>query len=185
MSYHSTTHAGKSQSLQMDEKTDSEHQQQQQGHQAYINSMCDSEASDSFGDDQAKRDEYTALLKKLFAVNRSHVVKYGVDNTQDLCNVLPPAYSGKTFPIIHVAGTNGKGSVCLKIARTLEQLGLKVGLFASPHISSFRERMSINGDYISETQVQVGLHTQINADTHKYSCTHSFAYMLRVDILTH
>lgn len=47
--------------------------------------------------------------------------------------------------IVHVAGTNGKGSVSLKIARGLEQLGFKTGLFTSPHINTFRERVSVNG----------------------------------------
>ena len=46
--------------------------------------------------------------------------------------------------IIHVAGTNGKGSVSLKVARGLEQLGFKTGLYTSPHINTFRERLSVN-----------------------------------------
>lgn len=45
-----------------------------------------------------------------------------------------------SFPSIHITGTNGKGSVSLKCARALSKSGLKVGLFISPHISSFRER---------------------------------------------
>jgi dihydrofolate synthase / folylpolyglutamate synthase len=55
--------------------------------------------------------------------------------------------------VIHIAGTNGKGSVALKIAKTLELMGLKVGLFISPHVSSFRERMQINSQLISEQEV--------------------------------
>lgn len=55
--------------------------------------------------------------------------------------------------IVHVAGTNGKGSVALKIARTYELAGHKTGLFVSPHVSSFRERMSVNGKMISEEEV--------------------------------
>ena len=48
------------------------------------------------------------------------------------------------FKIVHVTGTNGKGSVSLKTARALEQLGFRVGLFTSPHISTFRERLQVN-----------------------------------------
>ena len=55
--------------------------------------------------------------------------------------------------VIHIAGTNGKGSVALKIAKTLELMGLTVGLFCSPHVSSFRERMQINSRLISEDEV--------------------------------
>jgi len=48
------------------------------------------------------------------------------------------------FKSIHIAGTNGKGTVSLKTARVLESAGFKTGLFISPHISSFRERITIN-----------------------------------------
>lgn len=61
------------------------------------------------------------------------------------------------YPSIHIAGTNGKGSVAEKIARSLELGGFKVGLFTSPHIESFRERISINGEWISEEAVLSGL----------------------------
>ena len=52
--------------------------------------------------------------------------------------------------IIHVAGTNGKGTISLKTARVLEAGGYKAGLFTSPHISSFRERITINRALISK-----------------------------------
>lgn len=60
----------------------------------------------------------------------------------------------RQYPSVHVAGTNGKGSVVTKIARAHEALGLKVGLYTSPHISSFRERISINGRMISEAAIE-------------------------------
>jgi len=53
------------------------------------------------------------------------------------------------FKIIHVAGTNGKGSVSLKTATALQAMGFKTGLFTSPHISTFRERIQVNGQYVS------------------------------------
>jgi len=49
------------------------------------------------------------------------------------------------FKIIHVAGTNGKGSVSFKTANALTEMGFKVGMFTSPHISCFRERFQIDG----------------------------------------
>jgi dihydrofolate synthase/folylpolyglutamate synthase len=55
--------------------------------------------------------------------------------------------------IVHVAGTNGKGSVCYKIAKTFQLAGYKTGLFTGPHISSFRERIQINSVPISENDV--------------------------------
>lgn len=59
----------------------------------------------------------------------------------------------KNFLTVHVAGTNGKGSVSTKIAAALEAQGYKTGLYTSPHIDSFRERIQINGVMIPEDEV--------------------------------
>ncbi len=56
----------------------------------------------------------------------------------------------KKFKSIHVAGTNGKGSVSHMIASVLQESGYKVGLYTSPHLKDFRERIKINGEMISE-----------------------------------
>ena len=66
------------------------------------------------------------------------------------------AYFGnpeKSMRMIHVAGTNGKGSVSLKVARALQKMGLKAGLFTSPHIDTFRERVQVDGMLISKQHV--------------------------------
>ncbi|MCL5998342.1 MAG: bifunctional folylpolyglutamate synthase/dihydrofolate synthase, partial [Chloroflexi bacterium] len=57
------------------------------------------------------------------------------------------------YKTIHIAGTKGKGSTAAMLASCLQQLGLKVGLYTSPHLSSFRERIRINGEYISRDDV--------------------------------
>ena len=54
------------------------------------------------------------------------------------------------FKCIHVGGTNGKGSTSTKLAASLSMCGYRVGLFTSPHISSVRERISVNGKMISK-----------------------------------
>ena len=54
---------------------------------------------------------------------------------------------------IHIAGTNGKGSTSSMLASILQESGEKVGLFTSPHIEDFRERIRINGEMISENEV--------------------------------
>ena len=56
-------------------------------------------------------------------------------------------------PVIHVAGTNGKGSVCALVERVLRETGVRTGLFTSPHLVDFRERIRINGKMISEKEV--------------------------------
>jgi dihydrofolate synthase/folylpolyglutamate synthase len=56
----------------------------------------------------------------------------------------------RNWSSVLVAGTNGKGSVAWKIAAAMQKTGLKVGLYTSPHISTFRERIQVNGEFISE-----------------------------------
>ena len=55
------------------------------------------------------------------------------------------AYPHKNFKSIHIAGTNGKGSVSHMLAAVLQEAGYKTGLYTSPHILDFRERIRING----------------------------------------
>jgi len=56
-------------------------------------------------------------------------------------------------PAVHIGGTNGKGSVCTLVAAALEEAGWRVGLYTSPHLVSFRERMQVGGVPISEDAV--------------------------------
>lgn len=82
-------------------------------------------------------------------------MKLGLEQPQALHRAIgSPA---DRLNIIHVAGTNGKGSVCHKLATVLQTAGYKVGLFSSPHISCFRERIRVNGVMISEKDVSEGL----------------------------
>ena len=59
----------------------------------------------------------------------------------------------KKFKSIHIAGTNGKGSCSHMLASILQESGYKVGLFTSPHLKDFRERIKINGIEITEQYV--------------------------------
>ena len=59
----------------------------------------------------------------------------------------------RQFKTIHVAGTNGKGSVSHMLASVLQSAGYKVGLFTSPHLKDFRERIKVNGEMIPEKEV--------------------------------
>lgn len=61
-----------------------------------------------------------------------------------------------TYPIVHVAGSNGKGSVSWKIAQCLQLTGYRVGLYTSPHIHDFEERVRINGAPISSEEFAEG-----------------------------
>ena len=59
----------------------------------------------------------------------------------------------KSFKSIHVAGTNGKGSTSHMLASVFQEAGYKTGLYTSPHLKDFRERIKINGQMISEQYV--------------------------------
>lgn len=77
--------------------------------------------------------------------------KANLDNTLALDKYL--GHPHLQFKSIHVAGTNGKGSVSHSIAAVLQASGYKVGLYTSPHLRDFRERIKINGQSISEQDV--------------------------------
>ena len=77
--------------------------------------------------------------------------KSTLDNTQRLDSWF--GHPHRNYPTIHVAGTNGKGSVSHMIASVLQASGLKTGLYTSPHLLDFRERIRINGQSIPENEV--------------------------------
>ena len=75
---------------------------------------------------------------------------YKKDLTNTLMLVEHLKHPETKFKSIHVAGTNGKGSTSSMIASILQEAGYKVGLYTSPHLKDFRERIRINGEMISE-----------------------------------
>jgi dihydrofolate synthase/folylpolyglutamate synthase len=77
--------------------------------------------------------------------------KSNLDNTHRLDQAF--GHPHRNYPTIHVAGTNGKGSVSHMIASVLQASGLKTGLYTSPHLLDFRERIRINGQSIPEDEV--------------------------------
>lgn len=77
--------------------------------------------------------------------------KANLDNTYRLSEILN--HPEKQFKSVHIAGTNGKGSTSHMLASVLQEAGYKVGLYTSPHLKDFRERIKINGEMISENEV--------------------------------
>lgn len=74
-------------------------------------------------------------------------IKLGLENTRRLLDHL--GNPGGRLKILHVAGTNGKGSVCAMLDSILRAAGLRSGLYTSPHLCDFRERIRVNGEMIS------------------------------------
>ncbi|MBP5342244.1 MAG: bifunctional folylpolyglutamate synthase/dihydrofolate synthase, partial [Bacteroidales bacterium] len=77
--------------------------------------------------------------------------KADIQPTLDMMEVL--GHPERKFRSIHVAGTNGKGSVSHFLASILQEAGLKAGLYTSPHLVDFRERIRINGEMIPQQSV--------------------------------
>ncbi len=74
-----------------------------------------------------------------------------LDNTWKICNLL--GNPQQAFPSVHIGGTNGKGSTSNMLASILQEKGLKTGLYTSPHLTDFRERIRINGIKIPKEKV--------------------------------
>ncbi|MDR3002579.1 MAG: hypothetical protein LBU89_15140 [Fibromonadaceae bacterium] len=79
------------------------------------------------------------------------MINYSLANIKALCKVL--GQPQKSFESIHIVGTNGKGSTSFYLANILQAHKLRVGLFTSPHLISVRERFKINGEMISQSEL--------------------------------
>jgi dihydrofolate synthase/folylpolyglutamate synthase len=103
---------------------------------------------------------YREALSWLYSLQRFGI-KLGLENIQRLLEELSKSDVLQAAPwkVIHVAGTNGKGSVCAMIDSICRTQGYRTGLFTSPHLVTFRERIRVNGDMISEEAVADGLTT--------------------------
>ena len=90
------------------------------------------------------------------------------------------------FKTIHIAGTNGKGSTSAFISTVLKEFGLKVGLFTSPFIIDFRERIQINGEYILKEDLsrlaQKVIDTDIKLTEFEFITAIAFLYFAEKDI---
>jgi dihydrofolate synthase/folylpolyglutamate synthase len=93
---------------------------------------------------------YAATIDYLYGLQK-HGIKLGLDNTARLLSLFNNPQ--EKFHSIHVAGTNGKGSTSAMIASILQAAGFRTGLFTSPHLVSFTERIRINNEEITEGEV--------------------------------
>lgn len=93
-------------------------------------------------------------LETLWGLERRHL-KPGLEGTRELLAGL--GHPETRFEPVHVAGTNGKGSVCALVERVLRAAGHRTGLYTSPHLVDFRERIRVNGRWASMTSLEAGL----------------------------
>ncbi|MEX0995947.1 MAG: folylpolyglutamate synthase/dihydrofolate synthase family protein [Flavobacteriaceae bacterium] len=117
---------------------------------------------------------YNQTLDWLYAQLPMYQRVGGAAYKKDLSNtILLTAHLGnpeRNFKSIHVAGTNGKGSVSHMLASVLQEAGYKVGLYTSPHLKDFRERIKINGQMIPKKKVTAFVkHHKSFFETHSLS----------------
>jgi dihydrofolate synthase / folylpolyglutamate synthase len=92
-------------------------------------------------------EDYDQALSYLYNLQKFGI-KFGLSQTENLLKVFENPEKG--LSLIHIAGSNGKGSVAAVLASIYGRAGYKVGLFTSPHLVDFRERFQINGRLISK-----------------------------------
>ena len=90
------------------------------------------------------------ILEELYSLQRLGI-KVGLEHTVQLLNEIGNPH--KKLRLVHVAGTNGKGSTCSILTKILIDHGLKVGLYTSPHLKKFNERIKINDSQISDEYI--------------------------------
>ena len=95
--------------------------------------------------------DYLFTKLPLFSRIGAAAYKEDLDNTIRLCEFLGNPHT--KFKSIHIAGTNGKGSVSHMLAAIFQTAGYKTGLYTSPHLKDFRERIKVDGEMISENFV--------------------------------
>ncbi len=93
---------------------------------------------------------YTECLDYIHSISWTFC-KPGLERIGELCKRL--GYPQKELKFVHVAGTNGKGSFCSMLSSVLREAGCNVGLYTSPFITVFNERMQINGENISNDEL--------------------------------
>lgn len=93
---------------------------------------------------------YPEAVRHLYGLTRFGV-KLGLENTLRLAELVGEPHRRLRF--IHVAGTNGKGTTCAMLESICRQAGMRVGLYTSPHLISFRERIQVGRELIPEDQV--------------------------------
>lgn len=93
---------------------------------------------------------YQEILDYLYAL-KNRGSKYGIDRMRLLVEALD--HPERRFPVIHVAGTNGKGSVCAMLEALYRDNGYKTGFFSSPHLVHLGERAQVNRQILSESEI--------------------------------
>ncbi len=99
---------------------------------------------------------YPSVVQFLYGLQQ-HGIKLGLDTIRTLLGRVGDPH--RRYPVLHIGGTNGKGSTAAMAASVLQASGHRVGLYTSPHLIDFRERIRVNGEMIPESRVIHGVDT--------------------------
>ncbi|NGZ61481.1 MAG: bifunctional folylpolyglutamate synthase/dihydrofolate synthase, partial [Nitrospira sp. LK265] len=94
---------------------------------------------------------YSFVIEYLYALQK-HGIKLGLETMRILLDRVGNPH--RSLRVLHIGGTNGKGSTAAMVASVLQHSGRRVGLYTSPHLVEFRERIRVNGCMITEKQVE-------------------------------
>ncbi|MEN9841237.1 MAG: hypothetical protein RL376_1037, partial [Verrucomicrobiota bacterium] len=94
--------------------------------------------------------DYAAICERLYAL-KARGVSFGIDRMRGFARQL--GHPERAQPIIHIAGTNGKGSVAAMVASILRAAGRRTGLYTSPHLVRLGERVQVDGVPLSEAEI--------------------------------
>jgi dihydrofolate synthase/folylpolyglutamate synthase len=130
--------------------------------------------------------DYLYSQLPMFSRIGSAAYKKDLHNTLALCEALGKPQ--QQFNCIHIAGTNGKGSTSHMLAAMLQQAGYKTGLYTSPHIRDFRERIKVNGEMIDEefvisfTEKTMAIQEQVSPSFFELTVAMAFDYFAQQQV---
>ncbi|VAX26176.1 Dihydrofolate synthase @ Folylpolyglutamate synthase [hydrothermal vent metagenome] len=116
-------------------------------------------------------------------------IKLGLENIESLLSRLGDPH--RKYKTIHVAGTNGKGSVATLISSILTEAGIKNGLYTSPHLETFHERAQVNGKMMNEQEAMMSINNakwameqkpEVNATYFEFMTALAFLHFARAEI---
>jgi dihydrofolate synthase / folylpolyglutamate synthase len=116
------------------------------------------------------QESYTEAIRWLYSTQAAGI-KLGLENVRRLLDALGNPH--RQLPCIHVAGTNGKGSVSAMLDSIGRAAGLRTGLYTSPHLVRFNERIQVSGQPITDEEVLAGLNV-IREAISRSGCTPTF-----------
>lgn len=129
---------------------------------------------------------YAASLQFLYALHM-HGIKLGLDTVESLLNRIGRPHRG--YPTFHIGGTNGKGSTAAMVASMFQAAGYRVGLYTSPHLVDFRERIRVDGELIARDAVvewTERLHTAmgrtLDPTFFEFTTAMAFGYFAQMDV---